>query len=235
MPSRPSPREDSLLFYVRFKGASTGCAIKAIQALYARKTFARLENVPVSELITVSKKPSPGVNYVPESRWKRGMSSVGSKPGVVKAAKLEMGFMTDPRCCATCGNCDERKAPPHPMRPEQVNYHRRCIEGDFSVHGENSCDRWTPRSRARQIGEAAPTGPDPLDQKVLRLIAEQLRRPEEAIGPDTRWADVSDSLDHVEIMMAIEDQFSILIPYEAAVNMRTIGDTLIYLHKSKKK
>ena len=50
-------------FYVRFRGATTGRTVTADGNKQASYEFCRLEGVPWSSLITVCRKPTPGVVY----------------------------------------------------------------------------------------------------------------------------------------------------------------------------
>ena len=68
-------------------------------------------------------------------------------------------------------------------------------------------------------------------EKVRDIIAEQLDVEAEEITMETSMmGDLeADSLDAVEIMMALEDEFDIEIPDEDAESFKNIGDILKYL------
>ena len=68
-------------------------------------------------------------------------------------------------------------------------------------------------------------------EKVRGIIAEQLDVELEEIKEDTSMMNDldADSLDAVEIMMALEDEFDIEIPDEDAESFKNIGDILKYL------
>lgn len=69
-------------------------------------------------------------------------------------------------------------------------------------------------------------------ERVKEIIAEQLDVSEEVvITPETSMMkDLdADSLDAVEIMMELEDEFEIEIPDEDAENFKTIGDIVKYV------
>lgn len=69
-------------------------------------------------------------------------------------------------------------------------------------------------------------------EKVRDIIAEQLDVEEvEGITMETSlMKDLeADSLDAVEIMMALEDEFEITIPDEDAENFKNIGDIVKYV------
>ena len=64
-----------------------------------------------------------------------------------------------------------------------------------------------------------------------KLIVEQLEVSEDDINLDTDLiTDLeADSLDAVEVIMAIEDEFDINIPDESAEKMRTVNDIVKYI------
>ena len=63
---------------------------------------------------------------------------------------------------------------------------------------------------------------------VKKLISEQLNRPIEEITDDKEVVkDLgADSLDVVEMLMSLEEQFDITVPEEDAVNIKTVGDII---------
>ncbi|MEI8216660.1 MAG: acyl carrier protein [Eubacteriales bacterium] len=69
--------------------------------------------------------------------------------------------------------------------------------------------------------------------KVREIIVEQLGVEEAAVTPETSlMKDLeADSLDAVEIIMAIEDEFEIEIPDEDAEKFHTIGDIVKYVEE----
>lgn len=73
-------------------------------------------------------------------------------------------------------------------------------------------------------------------EKVKEIIVEQLGLEEsQEIKKDTSLINdlEADSLDAVEIVMAIEDEFGIEIPDEEAENFKNIGDIVDYVEKVK--
>lgn len=69
--------------------------------------------------------------------------------------------------------------------------------------------------------------------KIKEIIAEQLNVEESQIAMDTHlMKDLeADSLDAVEIIMAIEDEFDIEIPEEDADKFQCIGDIVKYVEE----
>ena len=64
--------------------------------------------------------------------------------------------------------------------------------------------------------------------KVKELISKQLNRPIEEIAEDKEVVkDLgADSLDVVEMLMSLEEEFNITVPEEDAVNIKTVGDII---------
>ncbi len=62
--------------------------------------------------------------------------------------------------------------------------------------------------------------------KVKELIAEQLGKSIDEITEEKEIVkDLSaDSLDVVEMLMSLEEQFNISVPEEEAINIKTVGD-----------
>ena len=70
-----------------------------------------------------------------------------------------------------------------------------------------------------------------LEQRVSEMIIEQLGATKEEIVPEASFIDDlgADSLDIVELVMAMEETFDIEIPDDDAEKIQTIGDALAYL------
>mgnify|MGYP001450541230 FL=1 len=71
--------------------------------------------------------------------------------------------------------------------------------------------------------------------KVIDIIANQLGVEKEAVTPEAGVIDDlgADSLDVVELVMALEEAFDIEIPDDDAERIRTVKDIFDYLDKSK--
>ena len=70
-----------------------------------------------------------------------------------------------------------------------------------------------------------------LEDRVSELIVEQLGVTREEIVPEAAFIDDlgADSLDIVELVMAMEETFDIEIPDDDAEKIQTIGDAVSYL------
>jgi len=70
-----------------------------------------------------------------------------------------------------------------------------------------------------------------VDEKVKDIISEQLGVKKEEIKPESSFIDDlgADSLDTVEVVMALEEEFGIEIPDEDAEKITTVGDATKYI------
>lgn len=77
---------------------------------------------------------------------------------------------------------------------------------------------------------------DNIEQKVIKVVAEGLNVNEETISKESKFVDDlgADSLDLVEIMMAIEAAFDCDIPDEEAGKIATVADAIKYIKEHTK-
>ncbi|QRK05310.1 acyl carrier protein [Archangium minus] len=75
-----------------------------------------------------------------------------------------------------------------------------------------------------------------IEAKVKNIIADQLGVGEEEIKPESSFIEDlgADSLDIVELVMAMEEEFEVEIPDEEAENIKTVGDAINYINTHKK-
>lgn len=72
-------------------------------------------------------------------------------------------------------------------------------------------------------------------EKVKSLLAEQLDADAESITMDTDIGNDlgADSLDIVEMIMSLEDEFGIQIPDEQIEEIKTVGDLVNYIQSQQ--
>ena len=72
---------------------------------------------------------------------------------------------------------------------------------------------------------------DEILAKLKELVIDRLNVEEEQIKPDASFVEDlgADSLDIVELIMGIEEEFDVEIPDEDAEKLRNVGDALAYV------
>jgi len=75
-----------------------------------------------------------------------------------------------------------------------------------------------------------------VDGKVKKIISEQLGVPESDVKPEASFVNDlgADSLDTVELVMALEEEFGVEIPDEDAEKIATVQNAIDYV-KAKAK
>ena len=70
-----------------------------------------------------------------------------------------------------------------------------------------------------------------IEERVKKLICEQLGVKEEEVKDDASFVDGlgADSLDTVELVMALEEEFETEIPDEEAENITTVKEAIDYI------
>jgi acyl carrier protein len=72
---------------------------------------------------------------------------------------------------------------------------------------------------------------DVKEGRIKEIIAEQLGVDQDQVKPEAAFIEDlgADSLDTVELIMALEEEYQIEIPDEDAEKLRTVGDAISYL------
>lgn len=73
-----------------------------------------------------------------------------------------------------------------------------------------------------------------VSERVIDIVAEQLGVSKEQINPETSFVNDlgADSLDTVELVMELEEEFDINIPDDAAEKIQTVGQAIEYIDKA---
>src|SRR5665213_1299994 len=76
----------------------------------------------------------------------------------------------------------------------------------------------------------------PIDQRVKDIIVEQLGVKPEQVTPAAKFIEDlgADSLDTVELVMALEEEFGIEVPDEQAEKLQSVGDVIKYIEEAQK-
>lgn len=71
--------------------------------------------------------------------------------------------------------------------------------------------------------------------RVIDIVAEQLGVDKEKVTPETSFVNDlgADSLDTVELVMELEEEFDINIPDDAAEKIQTVGQAIEYIEKAQ--
>ena len=71
-------------------------------------------------------------------------------------------------------------------------------------------------------------------ERVIAVVSDKLDVPADEISADSRFVDDlnADSLDQVELIMALEDEYDLTLPDEDAQKLMTINDTVQYINEN---
>jgi acyl carrier protein len=71
--------------------------------------------------------------------------------------------------------------------------------------------------------------------RVIDIVAEQLGVDKEKVSPETHFVNDlgADSLDTVELVMELEEEFDIDIPEDAAEKIQTVGQAIEFIKAAK--
>ena len=81
------------------------------------------------------------------------------------------------------------------------------------------------------MGKEAGKAMGTVEERVKKIIGEQLGVEEDEVTPEASFVEDlgADSLDTVELVMALEEEFGIEIPDEDAEKILTVGKALDYI------
>ncbi len=73
-----------------------------------------------------------------------------------------------------------------------------------------------------------------IEDKVMDIVAEQLGVDRDKISMSSHFVNDlgADSLDNVELVMELEEEFDINIPDDAAEKIQTVGEAVAYIKNS---
>jgi acyl carrier protein len=76
-----------------------------------------------------------------------------------------------------------------------------------------------------------------IEQRIKDIIVEQLGVNADQVTPEAKFIDDlgADSLDTVELVMALEEEFGAEIPDDEAEKLQTVGDVIKYIEDLQSK
>ena len=76
-----------------------------------------------------------------------------------------------------------------------------------------------------------------VQERVKNIIVELLGVEPEQVKPEAQFVNDlgADSLDTVELIMALEEEFDVEIPDEKAEKIKTVGEAIEYIEQNAKK
>lgn len=76
-----------------------------------------------------------------------------------------------------------------------------------------------------------------IEERVTDIVVEQLGLERSKVHPESKFIDDlgADSLDTVELLMALEEEFEIEIPDEQAQEITTLREAIAYVEEHAKK
>lgn len=74
-----------------------------------------------------------------------------------------------------------------------------------------------------------------VSERVIDIVADQLGVDKEKIGHETSFVNDlgADSLDTVELVMELEEEFDITIPDDAAEKIQTVGQAIDFIEQAQ--
>ena len=75
-----------------------------------------------------------------------------------------------------------------------------------------------------------------IEQRVKKIIVEQLGVKEDQVTPEAKFIEDlgADSVDTVELVMALEEEFGQEIPDEEAEKLQSVGDVIKFVEERQK-
>ena len=74
-----------------------------------------------------------------------------------------------------------------------------------------------------------------VQERVIDIVAEQLGVDKDKVSPETSFVNDlgADSLDTVELVMELEEEFDINIPDDAAEKIQTVGQAIEFIERAQ--
>ncbi len=74
-----------------------------------------------------------------------------------------------------------------------------------------------------------------IEDRIKKIIQDQLNVPAEKITPEAKFLEDlgADSLDTVELVMAVEEEFNVNIPDDQAEQLQSVGAVVRYVEEAQ--
>lgn len=74
-----------------------------------------------------------------------------------------------------------------------------------------------------------------IEARIKQIIQDQLNVPQEKITPEAKFLEDlgADSLDTVELVMAVEEEFNVEIPDDKAEQLQSVGAVIQYVEEAQ--
>jgi acyl carrier protein len=128
--------------------------------------------------------------------------------------------------------CHERSSCSQELLASLSERHNRFFAGSFRHVQAEAFVRHLHASTTRDTRR-----PDvaSVQERVIEIVASQLGANKDQITPETSFINDlgADSLDTVELVMELEEEFKINIPDDAAEKIQTVGQAVEFIEKSQ--
>jgi acyl carrier protein len=126
------------------------------------------------------------------------------------------------------------------LAPDELDKLAQALTDKHEVGKDQA--RWAVESWAAALGrgDAAPAKPKrerttggTIEERVINIVCENLGVNKEQVNRSTSFTEDigADSLDIVELVMELEEEFEITIPDEQAEKIKTVGEAIDYIER----
>ena len=84
-------------------------------------------------------------------------------------------------------------------------------------------------SQQASVRRSPPSSPADIQRRILEILRDRQLGGGVEITRETRFHELGDSLDRVEVVMEIEEEFEVSIPDDVAESLHTLGEMIDHL------
>eukprot|EP01026_Neomeris_dumetosa_P071426 TRINITY_DN7218_c0_g1_i1.p2 TRINITY_DN7218_c0_g1~~TRINITY_DN7218_c0_g1_i1.p2 ORF type:complete len:125 (-),score=20.83 TRINITY_DN7218_c0_g1_i1:184-558(-) len=116
------------------------------------------------------------------------------------------------------------------MKPSSLTY--RKVNKSLAFSAPRPRVLRTTRTNLLRVGAVEK---EEIQSKVISIISEHLSSDPQTVAPESVFVDDlgADSLDIVEIMMALEEEFKVDFPDDGSLEITKVGEVVDYIMKKK--